>query len=205
MNAIDLRPDWYRAQRLQKRHTVIRVSIFVFLAAELVLGSLGTFTQKAAARQHVATLQDARIAQIETLRTLEGLQVELDGLRKKERLLSDVAGGAPVHAMLAELSGMLPETVVLTALKLSQMRRIGDDQLPVDGGRESTGAVQGAENGRLELTGWASSNAAVGTFMTNVAASLLFQEVRLLYSRPSELKGRVGREFALTCTFPQYG
>lgn len=201
MSAIDFRPTWYRAQFQRKRETVIRLTILGVLAIELILGSLGTFTQKAVAHQKVATMRTALQDQNETLQHLGKLQVELTELREKQQLLLDITGGAAVHTILAELTAMLPEAAVLSELRLVQHRRVADQIPNLDA--KTGGLTTEAEQGRLEITGWASSNINVGTFMANLSESVLFQNIRLLYSRPASMKGRAGREFKLTCRFPQ--
>ena len=202
MTTIDFRPAWYRAEHRHKRETMIRLTILGVLAVELVLGSLGTFTQKAVARQAVATMRESLRDQDETLQHLGDQRIKLDELRKRKGLLSDIAGGVAVHNILAELSAMLPEAAVVTELRLVQARRIGGT-IPVVGAKAHD-SVAKDEQGRLEINGWASSNINVGTFMANLSASVLFQDIRLLYSNPAVMNGRTGREFKLTCLFPQY-
>lgn len=201
MTPIDFRPSWYRAKFRRKRETMIRLTILGVLAAELTLGSVGTFTQKAVARQEVAKMQAALSDQEEALHHLGRRQVELDELHQKNRLLSDVSGGVAVHEILAELSGLLPNAAVVTELRLVQTRRIEDVVPAVHGA--SRGPIAEKEQGALEITGWASTNINVGMFMANLSASVLFHNTQLQYSNPATMNGRAGREFKLTCLFPQ--
>ncbi len=204
MKEIDLRPDWYRTSRRRKRNVMIRVTLLGILAVELILGSVGILVQKAAARQEMVELRSGFERQTEVLQDLDGLLLQLDGLRKRRELLSDVAGGAPVHCLLAELSRLMPESTVLTEVRLAQQRRIGDANVVEKDGSEHSELSEGEGAGRLEIKGWASSDVNVGVFMSNVAESALFRDVTLTYSQPVVVKGHAAREFKLTCVFPQF-
>lgn len=211
MREIDFRPEKYRMSRKRKRDRVIRATLLGILAVELILGSVGTRIRTAAAREDVVKLRGEFESQAEVLRGLDDLLTDMGELRSRRQLLSDVAGGAPVHSMLAELSHMMPDATVLTEVYLTQERRIGDASAVTDGGLEPAATPPSPHSkgghkrvGRLEITGWAASDINVGSFMTNMAGSALFRNVRLNYSKPVVVKGRAVREFKLTCGFPQF-
>ncbi len=177
----------------------IRAALLGILAGELILGSAGTFAQRASARQEISELQDSLQDQVELLRDLDELKVHLDSLRKKSDILSDVAGGVPVHGVLAELSRVTPDSMVLTHLHLTQRRHIRDLAAS-----DSPGRPEDDEGGILEITGRADSDIVVGVLMTSLADSVLFEDVKLTYSQPTEVEGRGVREFKITCSFPQF-
>lgn len=202
MKEIDLTPEWYRANRKRKHAVVIRIVLLSVLVIELILGTAGVFVQKAAARQEMVELRNDFTRQTEVLQGFDKFLLQLDRLREKRALLSDVAGGAPMHRILAELSRLMPESTVLTAVRLTQQRRIGDaDVIETD----RSGDCELSEcAGRIDITGWASSDVDVGVFMSNVAGSALFRDVNLTYSQPVVVNGRMARDFKLTCAFPQF-
>lgn len=204
MKEIDFRPNWYCVIRRRKRNAVIRVSLLGVLAVELILGSVGIVNQKAAARQEIEGLRDDFERQMEVFKDLDKKLALLDGLHRKRELLSDVSGGAPVHGMLAELSQLMPDDVVLTEVRVNQQRRIRAARGVVEDEAEMPVPSENDGVGRFEITGWASSDVSVGALMTNMANSKLYQDVTLSYSQPVVVKRRVAREFKLTCVFPQF-
>ncbi len=148
MKEIDFRPDAYRMTRRWKRNLVIRVTLLGVLAVELILGSAATFTQNASARQEIVELLGGFERQTEALQNLDGLLLQMNGLRKKRELLSDVAGGAPVHCVLAELSQLMPESTVLNEVHFAQQRRIGDANVVKEGGSEHSEPSESEAAGR---------------------------------------------------------
>jgi len=204
MKEVDFRPDSYRVGRSRRRNMVIRVTLLSILAAELVLGSLGSFTQKAAARQEMIEVMDGLESQADVFQEIDGLLSELNGLRQKRELLMDVAGGAPMHRVLAALSHLMPETVVLNGVKVVQKRRIGDTSTVAAEGSKRPASAEKDGVGRLEIAGWAASDVDVGAFMSNMAESALLRNVKLSYSKPVIVKGRAARGFELICEFPQF-
>jgi Tfp pilus assembly protein PilN len=204
MKEVDFRPDWYREGRKRKRNVVIRVTLLGVLALELFLASLGTFAQSATAQEEMAELQRSLDSQVEALRDLGELEAQLHNLRKKQELLSDVAGGAPVHCVLAELSRVMPGSVVLTEVHFAQQRRIADANMIADDEAPSPELTEWDELGTLEITGRAPSDVKVGVLLTGMAGSDLFRDLTLSYSQPVVVRGQVAREFKLTGTVPQF-
>jgi len=204
MKEIDFRPDWYCVIRGRKRAALIRIALLGVLGVELILGSVGIVTQKAAARQEIDGLRGDFERQMDVFKDFDAKLALLDRLRRKRELLLDVSGGAPVYRMLAELSHLMPDDVVLTEVRVAQHRAINAARGIAE---DKGGTTEPSEHdgvGRFEITGWASSDVSVGTLLTNVANSRLFQEVALNYSQPLAAKRRVAREFKLTCVFPQF-
>jgi Tfp pilus assembly protein PilN len=203
MREVDFIPGWYRASRQRKRDLVIRAAFLGVLAVEMVLVSVGSYVQRAAARENLAELETSFKGQAEVITSLSQLVLRLEELREKRQLLSDVAGGAPVHGVLAELSRLMPEATALTRVGLVQSRRIGaaGRQQEGDAGKD---AAQPDDEGTLEITGWAASDVHVGSLMTNLAESPLFSDVRLRYSKPVAVNDREVRTFQLTCELPQF-
>lgn len=203
MREIDFRPNWYCVIRKRRRDTVIRACLLGVLALELGLGLLTVSSRKAEAKQQLASLHHAIKNQATVFQDLGELVVNLDELQAKRVLLSDVAGGAPVHAILAELSLLMPDSLALRELHYKQHRRIGDaasTETPPTGGN---GALAESEN-ELEVTGLGVTDGDIGLLMSRMAASALFGDVALVYSQPVIHENTAAREFRVTCTVPQF-
>ncbi|MFQ5591418.1 MAG: PilN domain-containing protein [Phycisphaerae bacterium] len=204
MREIDFRPEHYRTIRSRKRNMVIRAALLTVLAVELGLGSVGTYAQKAATRRDMDELRVDLVKQAGVLRGLDVLLVDLDELQTKRRLLSDVIGGAPVHCVLAELSRLLPDDLVLTEVHIVQRRGIRGAEAVAEVDSESTAPREIDEAGALEMLGFGASDAKVGRFMASMAGSELFSDVSLHYSKSVTLEGVTVQEFRVTGTFPQF-
>ena len=136
---------------------------------------------------------------LESLEELAVLEARLDGLQKRRALLGTLRGGARADQVLAEVSRLMPEAVVLNRVSLKQ-----DERLPPAGSGGQTGAAEADLMGRLEIEGVAASTADVGGFHTALVGSPCFREVRMMYARPTVRAGHKGREFRLTCWLPRF-
>ena len=204
MRGVDFRPNWYCVSRNRKRNTAIRVLLLSILAAEVILGSMGTFAQRAAARQQVAELHGELQGQADVFGEIDELSSEVEGLRQEQELLSDVSGGVPAHRVLSEVSRLMPGTVVLTDLHLTKRRSIRKSGSTVGVGLESTEGIDADGPSGLEIMGWAASDVAVGTFMSNLAESAVFYDVSLSHSSPVIVRDRAARGFKLTCKLVEF-
>lgn len=204
MKEIDFRPDWYCVIRKRKRDAVIRASLLGVLAIELGVGFLAVSTRNAEAQQQLSDLRSALENQATAFESFGELVIDLSELRTKRALLSDVAGGAPVHAILAELSGLMPESLAITAMSYKQHRRIGG-RVAVEGSTPAkSGTMQMENDNGLEIKGLAASDGDIGAFMSRMAASSLFTNIALTYSQPIIRGGFPARDFELTCVVPQF-
>jgi len=182
---------------------MIRAVLFTVLGAELGLGLLSVASQKAEATQQLAQLRSTIKSQTTAFERLSELATNLDELKLKRALLSDVSGGAPVHAMLAELSQVMPEGLVLTKVRYTQHRRIGSVAgEPPPSGRPPPNNTERADE--LRLTGLAKTDRDIGLMMSRMAASDLFERITLVYSQPVAHGDVLAREFELTCVVPQF-
>ncbi len=204
MREIDFIPDWYCASRRRKRDLMIRGTLLGIFALALLIVSAGRYAQTAIARENLAQLQVGFESQAEMIQTLTELELRLDELRAKRRLLSDGAGGAPLHGVVAELSHLMPKAMVLTQLHIVRQRRVPDsDPLESEASADAKPAHEDGD-GKLLVMGWAASDVNVGSLMTNIARSPVFGDPKLCYSKPVVVNDREAREFRLTSRLPQF-
>jgi len=206
MKDINLIPDWYRADRRRKRDLILRATCLGTLAAAMLLASAGRYAQTAVAQGDLEKLQAGFECQADVIRALAELKLRLDELHDKQHLLSDVAGGAPLHTVLSELSQLMPQAMVLTRFHITQERRITGAESVREGQEEGAETFPATDqlDGKIEITGWASSDVNVGSLLTNMAGSEVFCEPRLRYSKPGVVNEREAREFKLAARLPQF-
>ena len=204
MKEIDFVPDWYRTSRRRKRKLMVRAACLGVFAIGMILASAGRHAQTATAAETLAELQNSVESQAEVLETINELEYRLGQLRERRNLLSDVAGGAPLHGVLAELSLLMPEAMVLAQFRVVRGPRIAEAGPPETDDPEADKPAEEDVRGKFELTGWAASDGSVGSLMTNMARSSLFDEVRLRYSKPVVVNGHEAREFQLISRLPQF-
>lgn len=204
MKEIDFRPSWYCVNRKRKRNAIIRASLLGLLAAELGLGLLTVSSRKAEAQQQLTKLRSALNNQVMVYENLSEAVADLNELQEKRALLSDVAGGAPVHAILADLSELLPDSIALTGVSYNQQREIRYSSSADDTRSAQPEVPQPEQPNVLEIEGLAALDQDIGAMMSRMADSALFTNVTLVYSQPVTCGARPVREFALTCSVPQF-
>jgi len=204
MKEIDFIPDWYCASCRRKRDLMVRGTLLGIFALALLIVSAGRYAQAAVARENVARLQTSFDSQAQMIQTLTELELRLDELRAKRQLLADVAGGAPVHGMVAELSHLMPQAMALTQLHIARERRVPDSGPRESKASEDAKVAHEDGDGELMVMGWAASDVNVGSLMTNIARSPVFGDPELRYSKPMVVNGRAAREFRLTSPLPQF-
>lgn len=204
MKEIDFRPDWYCVARKKKRDAIIRVSFLGVLAVELGIGFLAVSSRNAQAQQQLSSLRSALENQATAFESFGELVVDLSELRTKRALLSDVAGGAPVHAMLAELSGLMPDSLAITSVSYKQHRSIAGRVAVERDSSAKSGPMQLEKDNGLEIKGLAASDGDIGALMSRMATSALFTNIALTYSQPVISGGVPARDFELTCDVPQF-
>ncbi len=204
MKEIDFRPNWYCVTRKRKRDAIIRATLLGLLAAELGLGLLTVSSRKAEAQQQLAKLRSALNNQVAVYENLSEAVADLNELQVRRVLLSDVAGGAPVHAILADLSKLLPESIALTAVSYQQQRWVRDASTAENSPTTKPDVAQLEKPNMLEIKGLAAQDRDIGAMMSRMAASALFTNVTLVYSQPVTCGALAVREFALTCAVPQF-
>ncbi len=203
MKEVDFRPNWYCAARKRRRDAIIRAALLGVLALELSLGLLTVSSRKAEAKQQLANLRSALENQTTVFQDLDALSIDLDELQKKRAMLSDVAGGASVHSILAELSQIMTESLTLTSIKYKQRRKVGVHPMQ-DKRPDTPGAAEIEVANELGINGLAVSDRDVGMLMSRLASSVLFENVTLVYSRPVIRADTPAREFKLKCVVPQF-
>lgn len=209
MTEIDFLPGWYIAARTRREDFAFRgVYLGAVLAAMAVLGGI-RFVQTVSAEKAVVNLRSqldptTLTAGSEAHSSLMSLRTRWSETDRRRKLLEEAQGGAPVHAILAELSGLMPEAAVMSSVQLIEATRFQPPKPLAPESKTAEAGVNPSGAGRLEIQGWAPSDGQVGHLLSRMGESRAFAEVKLGYSKPVIVEGREAREFKLACRLPAF-
>ncbi|MFQ5414362.1 MAG: PilN domain-containing protein [Phycisphaerae bacterium] len=204
MTEIDFLPRWYRS-RMRLRHERRRVAVWL----SLMLATMGSWTawqygrvRRAEAR--LAQLDEGQARQAPLVARAAALREELSRLRARQALYGVVGGGVRLHDVLCELAYRQPDGVVLNMLRIDRGDRLA---ARADGGvvpRGDDGNDRASPALNVLLRGYGQRHADVGRYVTSLADSGVFVDVRPAYSRPANVSGRSVRAFEVRCRLPQF-
>lgn len=200
MREIDFLPAWYRVSQRRRRDLAVRITCLCVLVGAMIAWSAMNIAVVRAAEADLAVVHASYELQGEALEQLAALGSRLTELKERQALWRTVRSGARADQILAELSRLMPQAMMLTRVSLKQ-----DERLPsVTGRNETTSATAADLMGHLEIEGIAASNAEVGSLHTALVRSPCFEDVQMMYARPVIRAGRQGREFRLSCRLPRF-
>ena len=130
MKEIDFVPDWYRASQRRRSDLAVRITCLCVLAGAMVVWSVRNLAVVRAAETDLAVVRQSYRLQNEPLRQLVTLRSRLSELRDHRALLQTVRGGARASEVLAEVTRLMPEAMVLTSFSLSRERRLPPADAP---------------------------------------------------------------------------
>ena len=202
MKEVDFVPAWYRAVQRRRRDLAVRISSLCVLVAAMAVWSVRNLAVVHAAETDLAAVRESYDLQSAPLARIEELREKMQDLQERQTLLSCVRGGARVDQILAELTRLMPQALVLADVGIVQPDRT-QAPLASDAANTNTGDSV-SELGRVEIMGFAGSSAEVGSFHTALVESPCFEDVQMSYCRPAVHRNRKGREFLLTARLPLF-
>jgi len=205
MDSIDFLPERIRVARQRRRRIQRQAYLLVCCAAALVALWYVRQGRIQTAQAELETLS-GRVAnvqkQLEFRESLERQQADLMVMRLIEQDL-----GSRVNALevLAELDGLLPESIALQEMRLETMpikvpvRKTHTGQVARRATEASKQSETVVKRVRLVLTGLSPTDVDVANFIGQLSASPLFEDVNMGYTRNEEYKGRRARKFQASC------
>lgn len=204
MKDIDFLPQWYRnGQRRQvsyRAQCIALSGIFVVMVVWSLVAKHSLSRAEAELMQMVATRGQAERASVE----FAGLESELGRLRGRVTFAQEIDSRIDVASILAELSFLVDERVVLSrvefvAEKFGQDRKsetlqaVGAVVRAVES-RPGGNAAQplGSVRFKVVIAGVAADAGDVGVLMCKLEDSPYFWQVVLAYSRDTAIKGQTG-------------
>jgi Tfp pilus assembly protein PilN len=201
--AIDFLPERLKVRRALRSRIFRQVNLLLLAAGTFAAWIYFSDRRVSQANAELAILKD-RSANAQRLVSQRGeLQGQLGELLIKDRISGRLGTRAGPLDVLAELERLMPPGVSLTSFTLDGVKWTpGGDAARDRGGAAPPGASakEPAVN-RLQviLTGIAPHDVDVATFIGQITASPLFEDVNMSYTRGQVIQGRRAREFQVSC------
>ena len=204
MQDIDFLPERIKQQRARRRRLIRQGHLLVVCLVALAV--LGYIRQTRTCRaQAQLTLLGRRVANIRRqLAMKDDLERQQAELLIKKRIDDQLGSRVNTLDLLAELEGVLPDSVALTRLNIEVAEiRLPIEPVRIDSARAATGTRRPKEKRikrvRLSLTGLSPTDVAVANFIGQLSASPLFEDVNMGYTKNVIFQKHVAREFQTSC------
>lgn len=207
MQSIDFLPDDIRRSRESRRRLLSQCNLLVICALALAL--LGVLRQDRIQQAHgqLSMLTDRADRAAKQLRLLDQLRQERSELLLKKRVDEDMGSSLAALDVLAVITHLTPENVVLRSVNLETVEVRQED--PSAAGPDNTGAPRVADGAsakplfvrrlRLQITGMAPSDVDVANFIAAMAGNRLLEDIKMGYARDVEFRHHRAREFLVSC------
>lgn len=214
MNNLDFIPDWYRADQRRKRryhrmYALLGLLLLVLVGLNVVIGR-----HVSRVSAEVATVQAVIDAARQRVDEAAGLQNEIMEIDRKTAELKAVAPRTRTSAVMAELSHITADNIVLSKLQFRTE--------PVDKGAvkqtQASGAVVRTEQAAAQtqqpmpepvrtkviLNGIAAMPSDAASMIYRLEQSAYFEQVVPVYTRAKKIKDRSVTEFEIQCYVADY-
>ncbi|HDZ22791.1 hypothetical protein LCGC14_0321060 [marine sediment metagenome] len=205
MTIVDFLPEHIRIQRARRRRLIREGYLLAICLVTMVALGYVRHGRIAQAQGEVALLAERSTtvqAQLSMRADLEAQQAEL---RIKQRIDEHLGSRVSALDILGELQQLTSARLTLTSMTI----HVTEFRLPVSSGVDRSGSLRVASKGELELpayrrvrlvvTGLAPSDIDVANFIGQLAASPLFEDVRMGYTKTVVHEHHEAREFQVSC------
>ncbi len=202
MRELDFLPPEFHRQRFRRRQRRRQVVYGGCVFAALLIMHFGNAARLKAASATLETLRGG----VEHFEQVEKLTSRARDLRRELAVVSLLDDDAPIDALLAEQVRLMGDAMSLRWLKIErQSENPAADTTrghsgPATEGNAGADSLLAPGTTHAVVRGVAASDVEVGTFLGRLAASPLFREVTLVFSRQHEEADRLMREFELQFT-----
>lgn len=202
MKEIDFLPEWYKEGKRQRQH-VRRQYIVLAVAFMAMISYNVTATHRITrAGAELAGLEDKRVKAEIACQEFNAITKDLSQVREKAALIERIDSKINMAAVLAEMSHILGETVVLSRVELVAESLADDDEGPhtSDTGVRVADGKKGAPKEtrvgnvrfRIVLTGVAVSPADVAALVQRLDDSSYFDRVHASFWRSGKVQVSAG-------------
>ena len=199
--SVDFLPERVRTGRVRKMRFIRQVKLLLLAGATFAAWLYFSDRRVRGAMAEMKLLKD-RSANVQALLDQrEELQKEQAALLVKERIVSRLGSRAGALDVLSELERLLPAGVSLTSLNMDTVQVTSSAELVRDHTVVAPAAApKEAVANRLNivLTGIAPADVDVATFIGQLTASPLFEDVNMGYTRNKVVNERLAREFQVS-------
>lgn len=209
MYDVDFLPDRIRQQRTRRRYLFRQGYLLAVCAVAMGAlayvrhGRLGKAQAELAALTERAGNLDRQVALIPTM------ERQMADLLIKKRIDEQLGSPADSTCVLAELCKVMPANIALISLELKTVEARVEPPGPAPRSGSRSAVVVPKKAGdraearvrrvRLQIAGLAPTDVDVANFIGQLAASCLFEDVNMGYTKTVPFQGRTAREFQATC------
>ena len=201
--AIDFLPERVRAHRARRRRLFRQAGLLVLAGGLFAAWIFFSHRRVARAQAELDLLKDRSANVQRLLAQREDLQRQQAELLIKDRISSRLGSRAGALDVLGELERLLPAGVSILSLNLDGVQLTFPAHLVRERPAPVVAAAAPREAAvnrlRLVLTGLAPGDVDVATFIGQLTASPLFEDVAMGYIRAQVIQGRRAREFQVSC------
>jgi len=190
MKEFDFLPQSFR-DAVRRRRQARKNLIYSFaLAGGLVALHLANASQ---IRSAEAALSALRVdgGMWKSARTeVASLESRKNLLQKRGEIISRLEDGAPLDAIIGEITSLLSPSMAISSFTLEAKRKMADDT------KDQT-STESRKTTRVTIAGIAGSDVEIGIFFGRLSACPLFENVTMSFCRETKQSGRTLREFEL--------
>lgn len=215
MKEIDFIPEWYKANRNRRKRYHRQYLMLTCLLAVMMVWSFIVGRSVERLRADVEDIQSVYEKGEMKVRQGIALETEIAGLQQRVRLLETAAPRTDISPILAELSWVIRENIVLSKLSLQNepVQEVADRDTrpaavvqlnaPASNGQSRTESLQPVRT-RVVLTGMAAEGADAAVLISRLEESAFFEQVTPVYTRAVKMKDCVVTEFEIACYIADY-
>jgi Tfp pilus assembly protein PilN len=210
MKSIDFLPERIRFQRDRRRRLVRQGCLLGLCLIGLAVLGYVRHGRIQTARAELAMLNDRSANSQRQLALRRELESQQADLMIKKRIADQLGSRASALEVLAEVSRLLPGSIVLSSLTVETM----EIDAPLPSAKDSTNetdraSAAAAPSGKaktrsvkrlqLTLTGLSPTDVEVANFIGQLSTSPLFENVNMGYAKNTVFRNRPAREFQVSC------
>ena len=214
MKEIDFIPEWYKADQVRKRRYVRQYTIIAVIFGVMMVWSFVVGRHVKHVSADVEGVQSAFAKGRDKVHQAQRLQSEIAEMKQKAAVLDALTSRTKTTAILGELAYLVQENIVLNRLSLTN-EPIGEFKketpvsgavVQVGGSKERQHAVVPKTPSRVKVTisGIAAQPADAAAFIAALEQADYFQQVTLIFSRPTKFMDNDVTEFEMCCYVADY-
>ena len=213
MKEIDLLPEWYKSSRRRQIGYWAQYTVLGVVFAVIVVWSLVGFISISKTKKEIASLEPKVIESRQVSEEFRELESEIERLEQKANVIARIDSRIDVARVLAELSFLVDEKIVLSKVSFSS-EKISDVKSKKKGGSSKSAKDKFVGNVRFKivLNGVATGAGNVAELTRGLEQSPYFSGVIPLYYRNKNIKAVAKladeyhqvSEFELSCYLANY-
>lgn len=216
MKEIDFIPEWYRADRKRKRRYVRQSTMMAIIFVVMVVWSFIVDRHVTEVNAQVQEIRSALAKGQNRVAQVMEIQGQIEQMQQKTELLDKLSGRTKMTAILAEVSYLMKDEVVLSDLILEQediesakdtkslaaaaVVQIGS---PTESNEDAV-VPEIPSRTVMTLNGIATEPADAAALISRMEQSMYFDGIALVFSRPKKVKEENVTEFKIRCYVADY-